>query len=126
MEGKADTREGGGNKKNGGFRLKHSRCGKKNGRDYNLCLASIERQKLGSLDGRRAMTEEEKQIVVMLAKEAARNQPIDGLPIWRAVLWAMFHPKQWARELGRFWALSNAIHAIERGEHRQHSPAKDD
>ena len=77
-------------------------------------------------DRREDMNETEKQIVVMLAKEAARNQPIDGLPIWRAVLWAMFHPKQWARELGRFWALSNAIHAIERGEHRQHSPAKDD
>lgn len=36
---------------------------------------------------------------------------------WRAVLWAVTHPFQFAEERGRFYALRDMQDAIERGEH---------
>ena len=36
---------------------------------------------------------------------------------WRALLWAIAHPFQFAEERGRFYALRDMQDAIERGDH---------
>lgn len=67
--------------------------------------------------GEHAHKLERDAIVAMMMEQALIKLPPDAMPTRKAVLWALIHPIKWSRELGRFYALLDALNAIERGEH---------
>ena len=58
------------------------------------------------------MGDERAAVVAWLLHEGSDPHLIDR-PVWRAWIWAMFHPRRFATAI----ALINAAAAIERGDH---------
>lgn len=67
------------------------------------------------------MNQTEQQIVAFLRDEALEGSDSAmslRTSTWRSFLWAIFHPRRFREEYGRFFALTLAADAIETGSYK--------